>query len=209
MKDRCTLTGVKQLRFIWPKNVIPFMIYQTHSCMTFFWRTRTLDPDPFCDRSKSRLPNTSDWVCSMERFIKSTISCSWYNPICISQTKIDIQTTVELRSYGPALTEFRPKHILNFGPFNLFCFMSYIGYNEIPPITDKINWSRDSTVISKPNFNDKLIVPTPRLTCACSPVAISDKSSFARASVSRIIASNCRVVMGVESFVWWSRRSFK
>ena len=104
----------------------------------------------------------------------------------------------------PLLAEFRLKNILNFGPFNLFCFISYrpIGYNEIPPMTDKINWLRDSTVIFKPNTNDKPIAPTPRLTCACSPVAISDKSSFARASVSRIIASNCRVVMGVESFVW-------
>ena len=33
--------------------------------------------------------------------------------------------------------------MLNYGPFKSFLFISYIGNNENPPITDEIGWSLD------------------------------------------------------------------
>ena len=51
----------------------------------------------------------------------------------------------------PLLTEFFSWQMLIFGPFNLFSFISYNGYNRIPPIL-WVCWNpleRDSTVIFK------------------------------------------------------------
>ena len=33
--------------------------------------------------------------------------------------------------------------MLNYGPFKSFLFISFIGNNENPPITDEIGWSLD------------------------------------------------------------------
>ena len=48
--------------------------------------------------------------------------------------------TVESRSSGSAFNRIPPKTDIDFGPFNLFSYISHIGCNRIPFVTDKICW---------------------------------------------------------------------
>ena len=57
---------------------------------------------------------------------------------CVAGKKIKGRGGKIIKGYGIIYT---PEQILIFGPFNLFSFISFVGYKRILPITDKICWS--------------------------------------------------------------------
>ena len=79
---------------------------------------------------------------------------------CVNFTPIQLYPTIT----DPLLMEF---HLLNmhiFCPFNLFSFISYVGYNSFLPITDEICWSpvnppeQYSSVLAKKQNENKQCV---------------------------------------------------